>query len=76
VPVRCIRGGLCAWEPTPNDDDVSGHSILEFPKNFEIAHVDDPGGGHLVRLRFEDAEDERSFLVMLEREGEAIAARS
>ena len=76
MALYCRRGGMCAWEPMPGDDDVSGHSLPDSPQSFKIAHVDDPQGGHLVRVRFEDPEDERNFLAMLEREGEAIATRS
>jgi hypothetical protein len=69
-PIGACRSAI------PGDDDVSGHSISEFPLDFEIAHVDDPDGGHLVRLRFQNADSERNFLAMLEREGEAVAARA
>ena len=71
---RSPRG--CFWEPTPGDDDVTGHGIVEIPENFDITHPDDPEGGHLVRIRFENADDERLFLDMLERDRQALAARS
>jgi hypothetical protein len=78
VPAICRRGTyLCVWEPGPGDgdEDVSGNSIVGFSPNFDIAHPNDPAGGHLVRLRFTNEEDERNFLIMLKLEGEAIAAR-
>ena len=74
MPARCYNG-LCFWESTGDDDDVSGHSMTEVLKNFVISHPDDPDGGHLVRIRFESADDERAFLAALESDREALAAR-
>ena len=76
MPAVCRSPRGCFWDPTPGDDDVTGHSIVEIPGNFDLAHPDDPEGGHLVRIRFENPEEERKFLDMLERDRKALAARS
>jgi hypothetical protein len=70
MPARCT--GRCLWE-TVGDDDVAGHSA-PFSAGVEIGHVDDPKGGHLVRIRFGDPEDERAFMAILERDRLASAA--
>ena len=75
MPVRCTYSGGCFWEPTPSDDDVSGHSVIDIPKNFVISHAEDPDGGHLVRIRFETPDDETAFLAALESDRAALAGR-
>ena len=73
MPVRCYNGN-CFWDPAPTDDDVSLHSVIQVPKNFVISHPDDTDGGHLVRIRFDNADDEREFLAALHRDREAVRA--
>ena len=75
MPAVCssIRG--CFWDLGATDDDVTGHSSSRMP-NFEIVHPDDPNGGHLVRIRFEDSEEAQLFLAMLDRDRRAAVARS
>ncbi len=69
-----LRCGGCLWEPVPTDDDVSGHSSAEMNSTLEIAHADDPKGGHLVRVRFDNPEEEQAFLAVLERDRPADSA--
>jgi hypothetical protein len=76
MPFVCRSSRLCAWEPESPDLDVTGHAVtgradgssvtFEVAHGFEIRSADDPEGGHLVRIRFEDAADERGFLASLE----------
>ncbi len=73
MPFRC-PGGNCAWDDELTDDDVTGHSTVGLRPTFEIVHVDDPTGGHLVRIRFEDTEEERAFLARLDRDRRAKQA--
>ena len=75
MPMRCTSPRGCFWDPEPGDDDVSGHAITEIAESFDIAHPDDPEGGHLVRIRFEDPEEERKFLTMLEADRQALASK-
>ena len=75
MPFRCTTVRGCFWEPDPADDDVTGHSSPRTP-NLEIVHADDPRGGHLVRVRFEDTKDAQDFLAMLDRDRRAAVARS
>jgi hypothetical protein len=71
MPFVCRSSRLCAWEPESSDTDVTGHAaetapIFEVKHRFEITSADDPEGGHLVRIRFDDPADERGFLASLE----------
>ncbi len=63
-----VRCGGCLWEPVPTDDDVSGHSSAAMRSTLEIAYADDPKGGHLVRIRFDNPEEEKALLAVLERD--------
>ena len=67
MPFRCWSTA-CAWD----DEDVSGHTQAEMPA-FQIAHPDDPNGGHLVRIRFDDPNEDQRFIERLERERPVVA---